>query len=574
VGSIKKLVKSAIKDNNIEGDPLEDGVAVTAKFVADSVESSEINNGTVTGDDLASTLDISSKTVTLPNTGITAAQLSNTLDLSSKTLTLPDDSISFAREQFNVALLGFKMAVTENLTVFNLLDGIVDEFHDESGTDEGEGSNDNYCASSDFYNNRAPAAISAGFTTTSITEADTSTAGTNPTYGSGGFGTFTVPSCLTATTVYAWGSGGGAQGSGTGGGGGFMTGVLATTPGQAIKVVVGEGGHSGGSPGNGLGGGGSGGSSQGGGGGGLSGAFNDSELAAWTDATHGLSAPLIFGVAGSGGGGQQPSTGGAGGGQQGQSGSDLQEPVGHGEQVSAAGCAGGGGSQSAGGEGGGGLANKDGGFLFGGSGNISLAEPVDDTGPQYSGGGGSGYYGGGAARRPSGEHSAGGGGSSYFGHPQITSGSTEEGNVAEGGGTANPNYVASTNEGGASPSGAGEDGYMLFTGTAQATVSSTIISNAFTAGSVPSSTRIVVFQENIESPTLNTDIIASVSRNGGSNFTNVTLADSGYVTGSSGQRILTGQATISGQPSGQSMRWKLALANKGVKIHGVSLSWA
>ena len=85
---------------------------------------------------------------------------------------------------------------------------------------------------------------------------------------------------------------------------------------------------------------------------------------------------------------------------------------------------------------------------------------------------------------------------------------------------------------------------------------------------------IVVFEEDIQSPTLNTDIIASVSRDGGSTFTNATLADSGYVTGSSGQRILTGQVTISGQPSGQSMRWKLALANNMVKIHGVSLSWA
>ena len=82
------------------------------------------------------------------------------------------------------------------------------------------------------------------------------------------------------------------------------------------------------------------------------------------------------------------------------------------------------------------------------------------------------------------------------------------------------------------------------------------------------------FEENVETPTLNTDIIASISRDGGSNYTNATLSDSGYVTGSSGQRILTGQATISGQPSGQSMRWKLALANNAVKIHGVSLSWA
>ena len=38
------------------------------------------------------------------------------------------------------------MVVNENLTVFNLVDGIVDEFHDESGTDEAEISNDAYCA--------------------------------------------------------------------------------------------------------------------------------------------------------------------------------------------------------------------------------------------------------------------------------------------------------------------------------------------------------------------------------------------------------------------------------------------
>ena len=107
---------------------------------------------------------------------------------------------------------------------------------------------------------------------------------------------------------------------------------------------------------------------------------------------------------------------------------------------------------------------------------------------------------------------------------------------------------------------------------AQAT---TVVSEPFASGIAdPTSSRIVVFQENVDTPTLNTDIIASVSRDGGTTFTAATLADSGYVTGASGQRILTGQATISGQPSGQSMRWKLALANNKVKIHGVSLSWA
>ena len=92
MGSIKKLVKASIKDANIEGNPLKDGVATTAKFVGDSVESGEINDGTVTVDDLASPLNLSSKTVTLPNTSVTAGMLSDTLDLSSKTVTLPDDA--------------------------------------------------------------------------------------------------------------------------------------------------------------------------------------------------------------------------------------------------------------------------------------------------------------------------------------------------------------------------------------------------------------------------------------------------------------------------------------------------
>src|SRR6056300_1963153 len=92
------------------------------------------------------------------------------------------DSNSLDNTNFNISLLGFKMAVNEGLTVFNLVDGVVDEFNDESGTDEAEGSNDTYCATSDFYQNTTvtPACISAGFSTTAITEPDTSTAGTNP----------------------------------------------------------------------------------------------------------------------------------------------------------------------------------------------------------------------------------------------------------------------------------------------------------------------------------------------------------------------------------------------------------
>ena len=66
------------------------------------------------------------------------------------------------RLEQNIGLLGFKMAVNDGLTVFNLVDGVVDEFHDESGTDEAEGSNDTYCATSDFYiNSTSPSGVSA-----------------------------------------------------------------------------------------------------------------------------------------------------------------------------------------------------------------------------------------------------------------------------------------------------------------------------------------------------------------------------------------------------------------------------
>ena len=39
--------------------------------------------------------------------------------------TIPDPQ----KAEFNTSLLGFKMAVNEGLTVFNLVDGVVDEFH-------------------------------------------------------------------------------------------------------------------------------------------------------------------------------------------------------------------------------------------------------------------------------------------------------------------------------------------------------------------------------------------------------------------------------------------------------------
>ena len=518
---------------------------------------------------------------------------SKIVDVAStlSTLTTKNNTVNL-----NIGLLGFKMAVNESLTVFNLIDGVVDEFNDESGTDEAEGSNDYYCGTNDNYTNLVSNNISAGFTINSVTEPDTSTAGTNPADGVSTNGSFTVPSGMTSASLFVWGAGGAGLSNantpsckGRGGGGGFAKGTLTVSQGQSLTITVGEGGSAGGG-GAYLNTSGAGGlrpgpasiscqpsTAAGGdgtfGGGGLSGVF--------TGALSG-GAPVAVVVAGSGGGATGHATnwedndGGSGGGLTGCAGDTTSEQTNNTPGGASQAASGGGGGQSSGGQAGtgscgGSITSQSGGLFYGGNGG-SYA-----PGERAGAGGGAGYYGGGGGSWPTPfQDGSGGGGSSYYGHPQVSSGSTEEGGAkGVGGGTSDPNYVAGTNEGGFGPGTQnGDDGYVLITGTSLVTGSSTIVSTSFTSTSIATLARLVVFEENVDTPTLNTDIIASVSRDGGTTFTNATLSDSGYVTGSSGQRILTGQADISGQPSGQSMRWKIALANNQVKIHGVSLSWA
>ena len=124
-----------------------------------------------------------------------------------------DNTDTTIADSRNIALLGFKMAVNEGLTTFNLVDGVVDEFHDESGTDEGEGSNDTYCASGDNYVNTTCTPISAGFAIGSVTEPQTSVTQDNPVHGTvesaEPYAKFTVPTGMTSVAMQAWGSGGG-----------------------------------------------------------------------------------------------------------------------------------------------------------------------------------------------------------------------------------------------------------------------------------------------------------------------------------------------------------------------------
>ena len=100
----------------------------------------------------------------------------------------------------------------------------------------------------------------------------------------------------------------------------------------------------------------------------------------------------------------------------------------------------------------------------------------------------------------------------------------------------------------------------------------TLQSNSFTAEVQPDNARIVIFEEDIDSVTLNTDLKAFVSRDGGTTFTQITLVNEGQYE--SGRNILSASVDISAQPAGTSMEYKITtLNNKDLKIHGTGLSW-
>ena len=102
---------------------------------------------------------------------------------------------------FNIGVIGFKMAVNEGLTVFNLVDGVVDEFNSEGGVDTAENVNASYDSSNDFYLNQVQNILLY------LLIGRTSVTSTGPS-------TYTVESGITAVNVLVVGGGcgGGAGG--------------------------------------------------------------------------------------------------------------------------------------------------------------------------------------------------------------------------------------------------------------------------------------------------------------------------------------------------------------------------
>jgi len=106
----------------------------------------------------------------------------------------------------------------------------------------------------------------------------------------------------------------------------------------------------------------------------------------------------------------------------------------------------------------------------------------------------------------------------------------------------------------------------------------TAISTATTASSQPSKVDFIMLLKNTAgTATLNTDIKAYVSRDGGSNYTQLTLVDEGsYATNT--KIVVAHDADISSQPSGTSMKYKITTHNqsggsKETEISAVSFGW-
>jgi len=102
----------------------------------------------------------------------------------------------------------------------------------------------------------------------------------------------------------------------------------------------------------------------------------------------------------------------------------------------------------------------------------------------------------------------------------------------------------------------------------------TLISEAFTAEAEADTSRIVLLEEDVDSITLNTDLKAYASRDGGSSWVQGTLTDEGDYDTSKQILVADFDLTQSGIGSGTDMEYKLeTLNNKDLNIHASGLTW-
>ena len=504
------------------------------------IKSTDITDGTIVDADIS------------PSASITSTKTGIATDLTE------------TNNPFNIGVLGFKYAVNKGLTIFNLVDGIVDEFHSEGGVDTSENSNAIYDSTSDFYTNQQ----SGPYPGSPYIVSDF----TSP-------GTYTAPATTTAINLLVVGGGGGGAdghpsyvGGGGGAGGLIYLNNLPVTSGGTYSVTIGEGGEGTGYPGPGTG-----------------------EDGGDTTFVYSPSVNIIGeggGASGYTSGSQRP--GGSGGGMA------NQPPVGN---------TGGTGTQSTN-HPVTGLSDFEGTAYVNSPPSFSAegSEQVGSFGNSAAGPQVYGFGGGGAGstnfNHPNGAGQSiksmggegldynildgstavgfgGGGGAGAGPHPQSPGGEGGEGDEGgrSGGDGSGGDAVANTGGGGAGghpgEAGDGADGRVIVA-TSQflnSNTSMTLISDTFTANATPSKARIVLFAE---LPDGTSDFTVSATRDN-TTFNSMTLTDEGFQAGSSGIKIFSGSTPLTGSASPQvQLRWKIVGSSLtgANKIHGVALQWA
>ncbi|MBF0304187.1 MAG: discoidin domain-containing protein [Alphaproteobacteria bacterium] len=98
----------------------------------------------------------------------------------------------------------------------------------------------------------------------------------------------------------------------------------------------------------------------------------------------------------------------------------------------------------------------------------------------------------------------------------------------------------------------------------------TATSAAYAADGVPSSARLVLRHQPIGAVVLGTDLIVEASRDNGAHWTAATPVKQATVAGVD---ILSVTIPLSGQPVGQSMRWRVRTTGAEQRLHAISMQW-
>ena len=473
-----------------------------------------------------------------------ASEIASTIDLSSKTLTIPEASVTAHVTAFNdnqlkedIALLAFKQATSDSVVKYDLVDQSIDVFSDASGVNTGASTNEYRNSGNNYFVGATPGAsatISGNYDSTAVDGDYTWYKWTTVT-SSGSYTTDTAQDY--EYLVIAGGGGGGGHGGSGGGAGGYRTAtgfaIAATT---ISGITVGAGG-AGGANAN---------ASKG----------SDSVFSTITSTGGGLG----------GGGGNNSNNGGTGG--SGGGGRSGTQPAGNeGSFSPVEGYAGGTGITGSnnwpmGGGGGASEAGNNGtSNSTGGDGGDGRSSSIDGTATTRAGGGGGSDQG-----NPGGVGGAGGGGNAGNGL-HVTDGAV---NTGSGGGG---------NHAGAGSGGTGGSGIVIIRRPTGGIDDLSLVSTTTTAEATPTTGDIVLLIEDAAgTATLNTDVLGYISKDAGSNWSSaVTFVDEGD-WGTNKRILVARDVDISSLTGTTSMRYKIATANqsdaKATRIHAVSLAWA